>query len=64
MAHWIQNAVKRPGALTKKLGRSKKTGKIRVQDIQKAAHAKNARTRRQANLALTFRKMRARKRRK
>ena len=54
---WIQGAVKRPGALRKKLG-VKKGKKITKAQLNKAAKSKNPRTRKQANLAKTFAKMR------
>lgn len=60
--NWIQGAVKRPGALTSKAksagGISKKTGKIKKSFIDKETHSKNPLTRKQANLAKTFSKMR------
>ena len=61
-ANWIQGAVKRPGALKAKAkkagGISKSTGKIKSSFIDKETHSKNPRTRKQANLAKTFAKMR------
>ena len=54
---WIRGAVKRPGALRKKLG-VKKGKKITKAQLNKAAKSKNPRTRKQANLAKTFAKMR------
>lgn len=57
---WIQSAIKRPGALRRALGVSKKTGKIAVSKIRKAAKA-GGRLGRQARLALTLRKLRRRK---
>ena len=54
---WIKGAVKRPGALRKKLG-VKKGKKITAAQLKKASNSKNPRTRRQANLAKTFKKMR------
>jgi hypothetical protein len=53
---WIQGAIKNPGALTKKLGKSKKTGTIPVSKLQKAAKGKGV-TAKRARLALTLRKM-------
>jgi len=55
--NWIQGAVKRPGALRKKLG-VKKGQKISASQLNKAAKSPNPRTRKQANLAKTFKKMR------
>tara|TARA_R100001143_G_scaffold62643_1_gene66452 strand:+ start:696 stop:908 length:213 start_codon:yes stop_codon:yes gene_type:complete len=54
---WIKGAVKRPGALRKKLG-VKKGKKITAAQLNKAAKSKNPLTRKQANLAETFKKMR------
>tara|TARA_R110000824_G_scaffold293223_2_gene481571 strand:+ start:6494 stop:6712 length:219 start_codon:yes stop_codon:yes gene_type:complete len=54
---WIKGAVKRPGALRKKLG-VKKGKKITAAQLNKAAKSKNPLTRKQANLAKTFKKMR------
>jgi len=54
---WIQGAVKRPGALRKKLG-VKKGKNITAAQLNKASKSKNPRTRKQANLAKTFKKMR------
>ena len=53
---WIQKAVTRPGALRNKL-KIPKGKKIPVKLLNKAAKSKNPTTRRQANLAKTFRKM-------
>jgi hypothetical protein len=55
--NWIQGAVKRPGALRKKLG-VKKGKTITSAQLNKAAKSSNPTTRRQANLAKTFKKMR------
>ena len=58
--NWIQGAVKKPGALRKKLGVAK--GKtISASQLNKAAKSKNSTTRRQANLAKTFKKMNRRR---
>ena len=54
---WIKGAVKRPGALRKKLG-VKKGKKITAAQLKKASNSKNPLTRKQANLAKTFKKMR------
>ena len=54
--NWIQGAVKKPGALRKKLGVAKGK-KISASQLNKAAKSKNPTTRRQANLAKTFKKM-------
>ena len=53
---WIKDAVKRPGALRKKLGVAKGK-KISASQLNKAANSSNATTRRQAKLANTFKKM-------
>lgn len=53
---WIQKAIKRPGALRRTLGVSKKTGKIPVSKL-KAAAKKGGVTGRRARLALTLRKL-------
>ena len=58
--NWIQGAVKRPGALRKKLGVAKGK-KISASQLNKAAKSKNPTTRRQANLAKTFKKMNRRR---
>lgn len=52
---WIAKAIKHPGALRKTLGVSKKTGKIPVSKIKKAARGKGT-TAKRARLALTLRK--------
>jgi len=59
--NWIKGAIKRPGALRKKLG-VKPGKKITTAQLNKASRSKNPRTRRQANLAKTLKKM-SRKRR-
>ena len=56
---WIQKAIKRPGALRKKAG-VKKGEKIPIRWLRKAANSKDPRTRKQAQLALTFKKMKGR----
>jgi hypothetical protein len=58
---WIKGAIKRPGALRRKLG-VKPGKKITAAQLNKASRSKNPRTRRQANLAKTLKKM-SRKRR-
>ena len=61
--NWIQGAVKRPGALrTKILGKNAPASKkISESQLNKAAKSKNPTTRRQANLAKTFKKMNRRR---
>ena len=56
---WIQKAIKRPGALRKKAG-VKKDEKIPISKLRSMSKSKNPRTKKQAQLALTFRKMRGR----
>jgi len=54
--NWIQNAVKNPNALRKKL-KVPKGENIPVNKLNKAANSPNAKTRKQAKLAMTFKKM-------
>ena len=57
MAHWIQNAIKHPGALHKELGVPQ--GKnIPQTAIQKATQSTNPIEAKRAQLALTLSKMR------
>jgi len=58
---WIQGAIKRPGALRRKL-KVPPGKKITAAQLNKASKSSNPRTRRQANLAKTLKKM-SRKRR-
>ena len=58
---WIQGAIKRPGALRRKL-KVPPGKKITAAQLRKASKSKNPRTRRQANLAKTLKKI-SRKRR-
>lgn len=51
--HWIQKAIKHKGALRKTLG-AKKGKKLSAAQLKKAAHSKNATTRRRARLAMTL----------
>lgn len=55
--NWIQGAIKKPGALRKKL-HAKKGKKIPVSKIEKATHSKNPTLKKEANLAMTLRKLR------
>jgi hypothetical protein len=59
--NWMKDAVKRPGALRAKAAKAggidKKTGKIKASFLDKAANSKNPLTRKQANLAKTFKKV-------
>lgn len=56
---WIQNAIKKEGALRKTLG-AKKGEKISVAKLKKAAAGKGVspKTEKRAELALTLKKMR------
>jgi hypothetical protein len=54
---WIQGADIKKGALRKKLG-VKEGHKIPEAKLEKAEHSKNPKTRKQAVLAETFKKMR------
>lgn len=60
MTKWIQKAIKKPGALRKTLGVSKKTGKIPLKKIKEAAKEKGT-TGKRARLAITLRKLRKKK---
>tara|TARA_R100000781_G_scaffold113840_1_gene83239 strand:+ start:661 stop:849 length:189 start_codon:yes stop_codon:yes gene_type:complete len=53
---WIQKAKIKKGALRKQLG-VKKGKKITMAKLNKASKSKNPTTRRRANLAKTFKKM-------
>ena len=55
--NWIQGAIKRPGALRKKL-KVPPGKKITAAQLRKASRSKNPRTRRQANLAKTLKSFR------
>ena len=57
---WIQGAIKKPGALRKKLG-AKAGKKLTSKQLAKASKSKNPTTRKQANLAKTLRKISAKK---
>ena len=52
--NWIKDAIKKPGALRKKL-KVKSGEKIPVKTLDKALKSKNPTTRKQANLAKTLR---------
>ena len=56
---WIQKANIKKGALRKKLG-VKKGKKITMAQLNKASKSSNPTTRRRANLAKTFRRMKRR----
>lgn len=53
---WIQDAIKKPGALRKSLG-VKKGEKIPESKLRKAEHSENPKTRKRAVLAETLKKM-------
>lgn len=53
---WIQEAIKKPGALRKSLG-VKKGEKIPTSKLKKAEHSKNPTIRKRAVLAQTLKKM-------
>ena len=59
---WIEEAIKQPGALRRKL-KVKPGKKISKVALRKATRSKNPTTRRQANLAITLGKLRKKKRR-
>jgi len=59
--NWIKEAITQPGALRRKL-KVPPGKKITTAQLNKASKSKNPRTRRQANLAKTLKKM-SRKRR-
>lgn len=53
---WIQEAIKKPGALRKSLG-IKKGEKIPASKLKKAEHSKNPKTAKRARLAETLKRM-------
>lgn len=57
---WIQKAIKRPGALSKKLGVPEDKN-ISMKKLKKAEKSKNPTTRKQAVLAVTLKKMNRKK---
>ena len=54
--NWIAGAIKHPGALHKEL-HVKESEKIPEKKLEKAAHSKNPKERKRANLAKTLKKM-------
>lgn len=59
--NWIKDAIKNPGALTKKAKKAKamtKKGTIKKGFIEKETKSDNPTTRKQANLAKTLAKLR------
>jgi len=61
MAKWIQKAIKRPGAFTKKAKKAGMSVSKYASKVTKKGSKVSTRTKRQANLAKTLRKMRKRK---
>ncbi|OGT30404.1 MAG: hypothetical protein A3E87_01590 [Gammaproteobacteria bacterium RIFCSPHIGHO2_12_FULL_35_23] len=57
---WIQDAIKRPGALRKKL-KVKEGDNIPAKKLEKATHSKNKLLAKEAHLAETLKKMRKKK---
>lgn len=57
---WIQKAVKHKGALSKKLGVPEEKN-IPMTKLKKAAKSSNKKTARQANLAMTLKKISAKR---
>jgi hypothetical protein len=55
--HWIQGAIKRPGALHRALD-VPEGQKIPEKKIERAEHSSNERLRREANLAMTLKSLR------
>lgn len=58
MKNWIQGAIKRPGAFTKKADSAGMTVAAYARKVLGGSGHYDTRTRRQAQLALTLRKMR------
>lgn len=58
---WIQEAIKRPGALTKKAEKAGMTVKEYTAKVKANPQEYDERTRRQANLASTLSKLRKKK---
>lgn len=57
---WIQKAIKHPGALSKKLGVPQEKN-IPMTKLKKAAKSNNKTTTRQARLAMTLKKISAKR---
>lgn len=55
--NWIQDAIKKPGALRKSL-KVKEGKKIPEEKLEKAAKSKNSVMKKRANLAMTLKKLR------
>jgi hypothetical protein len=62
--NWIQGAIKRPGAFTKKAEKAGKTTEEYSSDVSKNPEKYDKRTVRQARLAQTLSKLRKRKKTK
>lgn len=62
--NWIQGAIKRPGAFTKKAEEAGKTTEEYSSDVSKNPEKYDKRTVRQARLAQTLSKLRKRKKNK
>lgn len=58
--NWIKSAIKRPGALSKKLGVPQEKN-IPMTKLKKAAKSSNKTTARQARLAMTLKKISAKR---
>lgn len=61
MAKWIQKAIKRPGAFSKKAKRAGKSVSAYASQVLKKGSKASTRTKKQAALAKTLGKMRKRK---
>jgi len=61
---WMARAVKRPGALTRKAKRAGMTTTQYARHVLRKGSRASTRTKRQANLALIFKKYRKKKKKK
>ena len=61
---WIQKAIKRPGALTKKAKAAGMTLSEYIRHVLRKGSKASTRTKRQARLALTLRKLAKRRKKK
>ena len=61
MAKWIQKAIKRPGALKAKAKKAGMTTAAFARKVLKKGSKASSRTKKQAALAVTLRKLRIRK---
>jgi len=64
MSIWIKNAIKRPGEFTRKAKRARKSVAAYAQQVLKKGSKASTRTKRQAVLARTLRKLAKRKKRR